>query len=160
VAFSASGSDRQILPVPRLFEAGSLAMSEMSPSKQRPRVLIDAFKAGRIPRADMPELIQFAWTYDDSPTSDVGEAAWIDLFEHVGFFTYLPVQVVRPASPVTLYRGTTADRLLRMSWASERDVAAKLAGVTPGTELPGCLGQPYAPWPCLPICIGLMRAGR
>jgi hypothetical protein len=75
VAFSASGSDRQILPVPRLSEAGSLVMSEMSPSRQRPRVLIDAFKAGSIPRAEMPELIQFAWTYDDSPTSDVGEAA-------------------------------------------------------------------------------------
>jgi hypothetical protein len=61
--------------VPRLSEAGSLVMSEMSPSRQRPRVLIDAFKAGSIPRADMPELIQFAWTYGDSPTSDVGEAA-------------------------------------------------------------------------------------
>ena len=98
-------------------------MSEMSPSRQRPRMLIDAFKAGRIPPADMPELIQFAWTYDDSPTSDLGEAAWIDLFEHVGFFTYPPVQVGRPASSTTFYRGTTADRLLRMSWAWQRDVA-------------------------------------
>lgn len=102
-----------------------MVMSEMSPSRQRPRVLIDAFKVGRIPLADVPELIQFAWTYDDSPTSDVGEPAWIDLFEHVGFFTYPPVQVCRPASPVTLYRGTTADRLLRMSWAWDRDLAAK-----------------------------------
>ena len=59
-------------------------MSEMSPSRQRPRMLIDAFKAGRIPPADMPELIQFAWTYDDSPTSDLGEAAWIDLAHVLG----------------------------------------------------------------------------
>lgn len=120
----ARGPDRQILPVPRLSDAGSLLMSEMSPSRQRPHVLIDAFKAGRIPPADMPELIHFAWTYDDSPTSGVGESAWLELFEHAGFFTYPPVQVSRPTSPVILYRGTTADRLWRMSWASERDVAA------------------------------------
>jgi hypothetical protein len=84
-------------------------MREMSPSRQRPRVLIDAFKAGRIPRADMPELIQFAWTYDDSPTSDVGEAAWIDLFEHVGLLTYPPVQVVRVRSCLVLRRHNRAE---------------------------------------------------
>jgi len=117
VASSAPGSERLILPVPRLSEAGSLVMSEMSPSRQRPCVLIDAFKADRISRADLPELVHFAWTYDDSPTSDVGEPAWMDLFEHVGFFTHPPVQISRPRSPITLYRGTTADRLMRMSWA-------------------------------------------
>jgi len=99
-------------------------MSQILPSRQRPRLLIDAFKAGRISLADAPELIHFAWTYDDSPTSDVGEPAWLELFEHAGFFTYPPVQVSRPASPVTLYRGTTTDRVRRMSWALERDVAA------------------------------------
>ena len=125
MAASMAASYPQILPVPRLSEAGTLVMSEMSPSRQRPRVLIDAFEAGRIPSADMPELINFAWTYDDSPTSDVGEVTWIELFEHIGFFTYPPVQVGRPASPIAFYRGTTADRLLRMSWSSERGVAAR-----------------------------------
>jgi hypothetical protein len=68
MAPSPPGSDRQILPVPRLSEAGSLVMSEMSPSRQRPRVLIDAFKADRIPCADLPKLVHLSWTYDDSPT--------------------------------------------------------------------------------------------
>jgi hypothetical protein len=99
-------------------------MSEMLPNRQRPRVLIDAFKAGRTTPADIPELIHFAWTYDDSPTSDIGESAWLELFEHAGFFTYPPVQISRPTSSATLYRGTTTDRIRRMSWASERDVAA------------------------------------
>jgi hypothetical protein len=51
-----------------------VVLSEMSLSSQRPRVLRDAVSAGRVPDGDLPELIAFAWTRDDEPTSEIGEA--------------------------------------------------------------------------------------
>jgi hypothetical protein len=103
-----------------------VVLSEVSLSGQRPRVLRDAVSAGRVSDGDLPELIAFAWTRDDEPTSDIGEADWLEIFRRAGFFTYPPVSAGRPTRPVTLYRGTTADRLRRMSWAAERSVAETL----------------------------------
>jgi hypothetical protein len=37
----------------------------------------------------------FVWTRDNSPTSGISEEAWIEVFEHVGFFTY-------PRSPLSV----------------------------------------------------------
>ncbi len=114
------------LAVPPLSPAGFSVWSEMSGSGQRPRVLRDAFRAGRIPDGDLPELIAFAWTRDDEPTSDIGEAGWLEIFRHAGFFSYPPISGGRPTRAVTLYRGSTAERLRRMSWAAERSVAELL----------------------------------
>lgn len=100
-------------------------MSEMSPSGQRPRILHSAFLDGRVPTADLPELIAFAWLYDDSPTSDLGEAEWINLYNAAGFFSY-PDGRTRPSQAVTLYRGATPDRVRRMSWAERPEVAVTL----------------------------------
>lgn len=36
------------------------------------------------------------------------------------------VPLARPSSAVTLYRGSLADRMRRMSWTSERDLAEQL----------------------------------
>jgi hypothetical protein len=98
---------------------------DMMPSAQRPRVLLDATRAGRMPVEDLPELITFAWLHDDSPTSDIAESEWLEIFETAGFFSY-PQSRSRPASGITVYRGATADRLCRMSWADDRSVACML----------------------------------
>jgi hypothetical protein len=114
------------LPVPDLSEAGIAVMHQLSLSGERPAVLLHAFQSGTIPPADLPELIAFAWTRDDSPTSSSSEAAWIEVFARAGFFTYPPVSTGRPASPVTLYRGSTAERVTRMSWTADRNMATEL----------------------------------
>ncbi len=79
------------LAVPPLSPAGIAVMSEMSSSGQRPRVLRDAVRAGRVPDGDLPELIPFAWTRADEPTSDISEADWLEIFRHAGFFSYPPI---------------------------------------------------------------------
>jgi hypothetical protein len=114
------------LPVPRLSEAGITVMHQLSVSGERPAVLLRAFQSGAIPSGDLPELIAFAWTRDDSPTYDVSEAEWIEVFERAGFFTYPPVDTGRPAKPITVYRGSTAERLARMSWTADRNMAVQL----------------------------------
>jgi len=101
-------------------------MRQLSVSGERPAVLLRAFRSGTIPSGDLPELIAFAWTHDDSPTSGVSQAAWIEVFDRAGFFTYPLVSTGRPTSPVTLYRGSTAERLTRMSWTADRNMAVEL----------------------------------
>jgi len=114
------------LPVPTLSEAGIAVMHQLSVSGERPAVLLRALQSGTVSSGDLPELITFAWTRDDSPTSGVGEAPWIELFERAGFFTYPPVSTGRPTAPVTLYRGSTAERSTRMSWTADRTMAVEL----------------------------------
>jgi hypothetical protein len=57
------------LPVPRLSEAGITVMHPLSVSGERPAVLLRALRSGAIPTGDLAELIAFAWTRDDSPTT-------------------------------------------------------------------------------------------
>jgi hypothetical protein len=83
-------------------------------------------RQSRLPVPSLSELIAFAWTRDDSPTSAVSQAAWMEVFDRAGFFTYPPVSTGRPTSPVTLYRGSTAERLTRMSWTADRNMAVEL----------------------------------
>jgi hypothetical protein len=123
----------------QLSAEGFSVLAEMSPSGQRPRVLLNAFQAGRVPLADLPELIAFAWLRDDSPTSDISEAEWLQIYAASGFFSY-PAVRSRPACAVTLYRGTSADRLRRMSWADDRRVAAML-GTRHAWHMPAALYQ-------------------
>ena len=97
----------------QLSPAGIAVLSTMSPSSQRPRVLRDAVRAAQVPADDLPELIAFAWLRDDSPTADISEADWLEIFAASGFFSY-PTGRHRPTSPVNLYRGARADRRLGM----------------------------------------------
>lgn len=59
------------LPVSRLSEAGVAVMHQLSVSGERPAVLLRAFESGMVASGDLHELIAFAWTHDDSPTSGV-----------------------------------------------------------------------------------------
>jgi len=110
---------------PRLSAEGSCLLSDIIPSRERPRVLYEAFRAGRVSVTDLPQLIAFVWLYDDSPTSALSEAEWLEMYNATGFFSH-PGEHHRPVSPVTLYRGTSASRVHRMSWTGSRDLAAVL----------------------------------
>ena len=87
------------LPVRGLSEAGSTVMHQLSVSGERPAVPLRAFQSGMIQPDDLPELIAFAWTRDDSPASGASEAEWIEVFDRTGFFTHPPISTGRPASP-------------------------------------------------------------
>lgn len=78
-------------------------LADMMPSAQRPRVLRDAIRAGCVPVEDLPELIACAWLRDDSPTSDITESDWTEIFKTARFFSY-PLGRSRPASAITVYR--------------------------------------------------------
>lgn len=129
-------SVERLVPVPPMSAAGSIVFSEIRNSGQPPLALRDAFRAGKIPVSDLPEMITNIWTRDDSPTSDLGETGWLEIFHAAGFFSYPPlvvrqpdgttVPLARPSSAVTLYRGSLAGRMRRMSWTSERNLAEQL----------------------------------
>jgi hypothetical protein len=126
----------RLVPVPSMSPAGSTVLSEIRTSQQPSRALHDAVAAERVPAGDLPEIIANIWTRDDSPTTGLSESGWLEIFRAAGFFTYPPLAVrrpdgsaarlERPAAPVTLYRGSTADRMLRMSWTSEPAMAEQL----------------------------------
>jgi hypothetical protein len=129
-------STERLVPVPRMSADGFAVFSEIRASGHPPLALHDAVGAGRIPASDLPEIIANIWTWDDSPTSDLGEADWLEIFRAAGFFSYPPlvvrqpdgtrVPLARPSSTVTLYRGSLANRMPRMSWTCERDLAEQL----------------------------------
>jgi hypothetical protein len=126
-------STERLVPVPPMSAEGFAVFSKIRTSGQPTLALRDAVRAGRIPASYLPEIIANIWTWDDSPTSDLGEADWLEIFHAVGFFSYPPlvvrqpdgtrVPLARPSSAVTLYRGSLADRMRRMSWTCERDLA-------------------------------------
>jgi hypothetical protein len=126
----------RLVPVPPMSPAGATAFSEIRASKHPPQALWDALQAAKVPVGDLPEMIANTWTWDDSPTSDLSEASWLEIFRAAGFFTYPPLVVPqadgsraplqRPRAPVTIYRGSTADRKCRMSWTSETAMADQL----------------------------------
>lgn len=115
---------------------GATVFSEVRTSRHPAQALHDAVHMGRIWDGDLPEMIANTWTWDDSPTSDLSEADWLEIFRAAGFFSYppliarqpdgRPVPLERPGAPVTLYRGSTPDRMRRMSWTSEQALAEQL----------------------------------
>jgi hypothetical protein len=125
----------RLLPVPRMSPAGFSVFSEIITDRQPSRALCDAVAAGRVPAEDLPEMIAYISTRDDSPTSGVSEADWLTVFRGAGFFSWPPVVVrkadgsadpLRPSSPVTLHRGSTAERSRRMSWSFDHAMAVEL----------------------------------
>jgi hypothetical protein len=125
----------RLVPVPVMSLAGSMVFSAIMTSAHSVRAFRDAFAAGRIPLSDLPEMIASIWTRDDSPTSSISETDWLRIFRTAGFFSWPPLILrqpdgirmpFRPPTAVTLYRGSTAERSRRMSWASERAVAEEL----------------------------------
>jgi hypothetical protein len=131
-----AGDLQRLVPVPAPSPAAITVLSEIRASGHRPQALGDAIRAGRIVAGDLPPVIADIWLWDDSPTSDLSEADWIQAFRTAGFFSYPPllsrspddsqVPLEPPGAPVPLYRGSTAGRLRRMSWAWRPDLAELL----------------------------------
>jgi hypothetical protein len=129
-------STERLLPVPPMSADGFTAFSGIRTSRKPALALRDAVRTGRIPASDLPEIIANIWTWEDSPTSDLGEADWLETFHAAGFFSFPPLVVrqpddtsiplTRPSSTVTLYRGSLASRMRRMSWTWARDLAEHL----------------------------------
>jgi len=98
--------------------------------------LHEAVGAGKVRDSDLPEMIANVWTRDDSPTTGLSEAGWVEIFRAAGFFSYPPLAVRqpdgsqvplgRPDAPATLYRGSSSERKRRVSWASEPTLAEEL----------------------------------
>jgi hypothetical protein len=129
-------SIERVVPVPVMSPDGCTMFSAIRASKFPARALLDVVRADRLQLSDLPEIIANVWTRDDSPTSDLSEAGWLEIFRAAGFFCYPPLAVRspdgtrdplgRPGTPVTLYRGSTAERQRRMSWAYEPAMAEQL----------------------------------
>jgi hypothetical protein len=104
-------------------QAAAQVMARMVTSANRPTVLHDAFRNGHLSAADLPELIAFAWLYDDSPTSQLPESDWLSMFRAAGFFCEPSNLMEAPTRSVRLYRVSTEDRSRRMSWTDDEECA-------------------------------------
>lgn len=100
-------------------------LAELINSPDAPRVLANAVTASRVAGEDLPDLIERAWLYTDEPTKTVPEQEWLPIFSRAGFFSR-PSAREQPVSSMTVYRGATCDRAMRMSWAETPEVARAL----------------------------------
>jgi len=89
---------------------------------QGPRILYDAWSAQLISDLDRCGLIPGTWLCVEWPERIIGAAKWIQMFRSAGFLT-IPYGLPRPASPLTVYRGASAERMAGMSWTGKIDCA-------------------------------------
>jgi hypothetical protein len=118
-------------------------LGNMSTSGRRPGALRDAVHTNRVLIEDLPELIAFAWLRDDSPTADISETDWLDIFATARFFSY-PPGLHRPTGPITLYRGARPDRGLRMSWSELVTSHSYLVAAMVGSTRRRCMPPPLS----------------
>jgi hypothetical protein len=83
-----------------------------------PRLLYDAWAAGRVSDGDLRELIPDTWLYIDWPERIIGAGQWVRLFRAAGFLT-IPYGLARPVAAVPVYRGASAERQTGMSWTPD-----------------------------------------
>ena len=129
-------SVERMVPVPSMSPGAFTLFSGVLSAGVPAQALHEAVRAGKVRASDLPEMIANVWTRDDSPTTGLSEAGWVEIFRAVGFFSYPPlavrqpdgslVSLGRPVAPVTLYRGSSSERRCRMSWASEPSLAEEL----------------------------------
>jgi hypothetical protein len=87
-------------------------------SAEGPRVLSDAWAAGRVSDADLRDLIPDTWLYMDWPERIIGAASWVRLFRAAGFLS-IPYGLPPPARAVTAFRGASEERRTGMSWTTD-----------------------------------------
>lgn len=132
----ALSSVERVVPVPGMSPGGFTVFSGILSAGVPAQALHEAVRAGKVRASDLPEMIASVWTRDDSPTTGLSEAGWVEIFRAAGFFVYPPLAVRqpdgsqaplgRPVAPVRLYRGSSPERRRRMSWASEPSLAEEL----------------------------------
>ena len=129
-------SVERMVPVPGMSPGAFTVFSGVLSAGVPAQALHEAVCADKVRASDLPEMIANVWTRDDSPTTGLSEASWVEIFRAAGFFFYPPLAVRqpdgsqvplgRPVAPVTLYRGSSPGRRRRMSWASEPSLAEEL----------------------------------
>ncbi len=83
-----------------------------------PRILHGAWDAGQISDLDLRGLIPDTWLYMDWPERVIGAALWTRMFRAAGFLS-IPYGLLRPSTPLTVYRGARAERRGGMSWTED-----------------------------------------
>jgi hypothetical protein len=83
-----------------------------------PRILYDAWVAGEVSDLDLRGLVPDTWLYMDWPERVIGAAKWTRMFRASGFLS-IPYELPRPAIPLTVYRGASAERRAGMSWTED-----------------------------------------
>lgn len=106
------------MTLPPLSQAGMQVQADIMNSAAGPVVLAAAWSTQprKITRDDLATLIQFAWSYFDSPTSTLDQASWIKMFRDAG---QLVVWKDQPelAYPLRIFRGASENRWAGMSWS-------------------------------------------
>lgn len=83
----------RMVPVPGMSPGAFTVFSRVLSAEVPARVLYKAVRAGKVRASDLPEMIASVWTRDDSPTTGLSEADWVEIFHAVGFFSYPPLAV-------------------------------------------------------------------
>jgi hypothetical protein len=158
----------RLVPVPPMSDEAFRVFSRIRYCGNPARGLWAAVGADEIAPDDLPPIIADLWTYNDSPTADLHEEAWAEVFRAAGFFSYPPlvrtgdgppVPLERPGRAMTLYRGVPRTGCAvchghaTLTWrgCSEQD--------TPDLMLRYCIRQRSCPTISWPTWNGGVKAG-
>jgi hypothetical protein len=100
-------SIERLVPVPAMPADSAAVFSEIRTTEQPSLALRNAVRMGKVPASDLPEIIANIWTWDDSPTSDLGEADWVEIFRAAGFFRIRRSWSGSPTAPRSRWRVPT-----------------------------------------------------
>jgi hypothetical protein len=89
-------------------------------------LLFENYWYGTLDPADFSEALLDAWVGADHPESVINIKTWIELFLIVGYRVD-GVPAERPAEPIVLYRGSTAQLRRRASWTADLGQAKTFA---------------------------------
>jgi hypothetical protein len=89
-----------------------------------PRILHDAWTAGRVSDDDLRALIPDTWLYADWPERVIGAGKWVQMFRAAGFLS-IPYGLPRPENAITAFRGATEERRAGMSWTTDINRASQ-----------------------------------
>jgi hypothetical protein len=100
-------------------EAGMRLLAEIVQDRLNgPRILHDAWTAGRVSDGDLQALIPDTWLYVDWPERVIGAGKWVQMFRAAGFLS-IPYGLPRPENAITAFRGATEERRAGMSWTTD-----------------------------------------
>lgn len=87
-----------------------------------PGRLYRAWRACDISRGSLRNTLPMAWSYDDHPMDHLEHDEWLELFRAAAPIRQ-PTNLPPLDYPLRLYRGSTYQRRMRMSWTTKRTVA-------------------------------------
>jgi hypothetical protein len=76
--------------------------------------------------SNVPGAVAYAWSRLEFPLMESERGLWLESFREAGY-TRDCEPATRPSKPLQIYRGSTADRRLGLSWTTNRRIARKFA---------------------------------